>query len=44
MCSAIDCERQRGNLSSAVRLFVLNFYRQQLGDHEMGTDGRKFER
>ena len=27
---AINSERQRGNLSSAIRLFVLDFYRQQI--------------
>ena len=27
--SSIDSERQRGNLSSAIRLFVLAFYRNQ---------------
>jgi predicted DNA-binding ribbon-helix-helix protein len=27
---AIDSERQHGNLSSAIRLFVLNYYRDQL--------------
>jgi predicted DNA-binding ribbon-helix-helix protein len=30
MVAAIDSERQYGNLSSAIRLFVLNFYRDQL--------------
>ena len=28
--AAIDGERQQGNLSSAIRLFVLDFYRDQL--------------
>jgi predicted DNA-binding ribbon-helix-helix protein len=27
---AIDSERRHGNLSSAIRLFVLNYYRAQL--------------
>ena len=27
---AINSERRRGNLSSAIRLFVLDFYRQQI--------------
>ena len=27
MVAAIDTERQHGNLSSAIRLFVLDFYR-----------------
>jgi predicted DNA-binding ribbon-helix-helix protein len=32
---SIDSQRQHGNLSSAVRLFVLNHYRQQIS---AGTD------
>jgi predicted DNA-binding ribbon-helix-helix protein len=30
LLAAIDSERHHGNLSSAIRLFVLNFYRDQL--------------
>jgi predicted DNA-binding ribbon-helix-helix protein len=30
LLATIDSERQHGNLSSAIRLFVLNFYRDQL--------------
>ena len=30
LVAKIDSERQRGNLSSAIRLFVLDFYRQQI--------------
>jgi predicted DNA-binding ribbon-helix-helix protein len=30
LISTIDSERQLGNLSSAIRLFVLEFYRRQL--------------
>src|SRR5713226_2084396 len=30
LVAAIDSKRQQGNLSSAIRLFVLNFYREQL--------------
>jgi predicted DNA-binding ribbon-helix-helix protein len=30
MVAAIDSERQYGNLSSSIRLFVLNFYRNQI--------------
>jgi predicted DNA-binding ribbon-helix-helix protein len=30
LLAAIDGERQHGNLSSAIRLFVLNYYRDQL--------------
>jgi predicted DNA-binding ribbon-helix-helix protein len=32
LISMIEAERQRGNLSSAIRLFVLEFYRRQLSD------------
>jgi predicted DNA-binding ribbon-helix-helix protein len=30
LLAAIDSERHHGNLSSAIRLFVLNFYRDQV--------------
>jgi predicted DNA-binding ribbon-helix-helix protein len=30
LVAAIDSERQHGNLSSAIRLFVLDFYRDQV--------------
>ena len=30
LLTAIDSRRHHGNLSSAIRLFVLNFYREQL--------------
>ena len=30
LIAAIDSKRQHGNLSSAIRLFVLDFYRQQI--------------
>jgi predicted DNA-binding ribbon-helix-helix protein len=32
LVTAIDGQRQHGNLSSAVRLFVLDFYRNQASD------------
>jgi predicted DNA-binding ribbon-helix-helix protein len=32
LVTAVDAERQQGNLSSAIRLFVLDFYRNQLAD------------
>jgi predicted DNA-binding ribbon-helix-helix protein len=32
LVGSIDADRQHGNLSSALRLFVLDFYRNQLGD------------
>ena len=31
LVATIDSERQHANLSSAVRLFVLDYYRQQKG-------------
>jgi predicted DNA-binding ribbon-helix-helix protein len=30
LMTTIDSERQHGNLSSAIRLFVLEFYRRQI--------------
>ena len=43
LVAAIDTERQHGNLSSAIRLFVLDYYRSQCGgDHsrpELATNG-----
>src|SRR5258708_6702238 len=37
MVAAIDSGRAQGNLSSALRLFVLDHYRAQIG---LETDGR----
>jgi predicted DNA-binding ribbon-helix-helix protein len=37
LVASIDSDRRHGNLSSALRLFVLDFYRNQLG--EMATLG-----
>ena len=39
LVATIDSERQHGNLSSAIRLFVLDFYRKQLSDMKEGNDG-----
>ena len=36
LVAAIDSQRQHSNLSSAIRLFVLDFYRVQLSDAEEG--------
>jgi len=36
LVTAVDSERQQGNLSSAIRLFVLDFYRSQLADVKDG--------
>ena len=41
LVAAIDSERQHGNLSSASRLYVLDFYRNQLSDHNEGRDGTR---
>jgi len=41
LASAIDAERQLGNLSSAIRLFVLGFYRDQVSDHQKENDGAR---
>jgi predicted DNA-binding ribbon-helix-helix protein len=32
LVAVIDSERQHGNLSSAIRLFVLDFYRRQVSE------------
>jgi predicted DNA-binding ribbon-helix-helix protein len=34
LVAAIDSQRHHGNLSSAIRLFVLEFYRQQRADQQ----------
>jgi predicted DNA-binding ribbon-helix-helix protein len=39
LISAIDKERQHGNLSSALRLFLLDFYRSQLSVEQTERDG-----
>jgi predicted DNA-binding ribbon-helix-helix protein len=42
LVAAIDSARQQGNLSSAIRLFVLDFYRKQLSDlNQGGHDARQ---
>jgi predicted DNA-binding ribbon-helix-helix protein len=38
LVASIDTERQHGNLSSAIRLFVLDFYRNQLAEENPGRD------
>jgi predicted DNA-binding ribbon-helix-helix protein len=37
LVAEIDAQRQLGNLSSALRLFVLDFYRAQLSDGKERT-------
>ncbi|MBI5910661.1 MAG: ribbon-helix-helix domain-containing protein [Betaproteobacteria bacterium] len=32
LVASIDTDRRHGNLSSAIRLFVLDYYRAQLGE------------
>ena len=39
LVASIDADRQHGNLSSALRLFVLDFYRNQLSEHKTGREG-----
>jgi predicted DNA-binding ribbon-helix-helix protein len=41
LVAAIDSGRQLGNLSSAIRLFVLDYYRNQLPDHQEKQDGAR---
>jgi predicted DNA-binding ribbon-helix-helix protein len=38
LISIIDSERELGNLSSAIRLFVLDHYRQRLTEHRPPSD------
>jgi len=39
LVATIDTERQHGNLSSAIRLCVLDFYRNQLSEEKPRRDG-----
>jgi predicted DNA-binding ribbon-helix-helix protein len=41
LVAAIDSERKHGNLSSAIRLFVLDHYRGQPSDDKDGRDGTR---
>jgi predicted DNA-binding ribbon-helix-helix protein len=41
LVASIDTERHGGNLSSAIRLFVLDHYRAQLGDRLTGGASRQ---
>ena len=41
LVATIDTERQHGNLSSAIRLFVLDYYRNQLSDDKAERDGTR---
>jgi predicted DNA-binding ribbon-helix-helix protein len=39
LVGTIDSQRQQGNLSSALRLFVLDFYRSQLSEMHKESGG-----
>jgi predicted DNA-binding ribbon-helix-helix protein len=39
LVATIDTDRQHGNLSSAIRLFVLDYYRNQFSDENERRDG-----
>ncbi len=38
LVASIDTDRRHGNLSSAIRLFVLDHYRAQIGDEHRAHD------
>jgi len=38
LVGSIDADRRQGNLSSAIRLFVLDHYRSQLASHAAQAD------
>jgi predicted DNA-binding ribbon-helix-helix protein len=41
LVAAIDSQRQHSNLSSAIRLYALDFYRTQLSDAAGRRDAKK---
>jgi predicted DNA-binding ribbon-helix-helix protein len=41
LVASIDTDRRHGNLSSAIRLFVLDHYRMQIGDEHVARDGSR---
>ena len=41
LVAAIDSERRHGNLSSAIRLFVLDHYRRQVDDDKDTRDSAR---
>jgi predicted DNA-binding ribbon-helix-helix protein len=45
LVGAIDANRQQSNLSSAIRLFVLGYYRDRLDSHDRisSCEGRTLE-
>jgi predicted DNA-binding ribbon-helix-helix protein len=40
LVAAIDSDRRHGNLSSAIRLFVLDFYRSHAGNDDLEPETR----
>ncbi len=40
LVASIDTERRHGNLSSGIRLFVLDYYRSQTEDARTDSNGR----
>ena len=40
LVASIDTDRRQGNLSSAIRLFVLDHYRAQIGERRAGGRAR----
>ncbi len=40
LVASIDTERRHGNLSSGIRLFVLDYYRSQTEDSRNDSNGR----
>jgi len=41
LVASIDSTRQHGNLSSAIRLYVLDFYRAQSAEGKEGREGKR---
>jgi predicted DNA-binding ribbon-helix-helix protein len=41
LVASIDTERRHGNLSSAIRLFVLDYYRSQIGEQTGAVEPRR---
>jgi predicted DNA-binding ribbon-helix-helix protein len=41
LVAAIDSARHHGNLSSVIRLFVLDFYREQIAEYEKRSKTRE---
>ena len=41
LVATIDTDRRHGNLSSAIRLFVLEYYRALIGDDRRGRDSTR---